>query len=340
MINLEHLTINYGDNTVVKDLNFSLGHDEILMLVGPTGCGKSTILKAIAGLVPIADGKITNSHWVADAKHQVPPEKRNLGMVFQDFALFPHLSVLENVSFRLKTTKKAEHWLAVLGLSEFAQVKPSQLSGGQKQRVALARTLAHEPALVLLDEPLSSLDAALKDELRWQIRDALKAAGVPAIWVTHDQEEALSIGDQVGVLRAGNLEQLADPQTCYNTPANEFVAGFLGDANFLDGQLDSNNNCVNTVLGSAAIHPNQHSTNQVKVLLRPEDIDLQANEQGNGKVIWSRFEGKSSLVLVELSDGEQIRVRQSNKVTLHTNQTVQLTINTQAPLSVFPATDK
>lgn len=340
MINLENLTINYGDNTVVEDLNFSLGHDEILMLVGPTGCGKSTILKAIAGLIPISAGKITNSHWVADPKTHVPPEKRNLGMVFQDFALFPHLTVLDNVSFRLKSTEKAEHWLNVLGLSQFKQVKPSQLSGGQKQRVALARTLAHEPALVLLDEPLSSLDAALKDELRWQIRDALKAAGVPAIWVTHDQEEALSIGDQVGVLRAGKLEQLAEPQVCYTTPANKFVAGFLGDANFIKGTIDTNSQTVKTVLGIASAHHHKVNKEAVDVLVRPEDISLQVVDNGNGKVIWSRFEGKSVLVLVELSDGQQIRVRQSNKVTLQTNQTVQLTINTQAPLVTFPAEEK
>ncbi|OKY26045.1 ABC transporter ATP-binding protein [Thalassotalea sp. PP2-459] len=335
MIEVTNLSINYGDNTVVDNLSFSLAQKEILMLVGPTGCGKSTILKAIAGLLPIESGEIKHQSWTATAKKHVAPEKRKLGMVFQDFALFPHLTVIENVSFRLKSHEKAEHWLAVLGLSNFKHVKPNQLSGGQKQRVALARTLAHEPALVLLDEPLSSLDAALKDELRWQIRSALKEAGVPAIWVTHDQEEALSIGDKVGVLLNGKLEQLAPPHECYTTPVNKFVARFLGDANFIQGEYSSTEGVVTSIMGKSVIHIHENLEDNVELLVRPEDLNLQANDKGIGKIIWSRYEGKSRLFLVELATGEQLRVRESNTLQLQTGQSVSIAINTASKLNAY-----
>lgn len=335
MIEVTNLSINYGDNTVVNNLNFSLAQQEILMLVGPTGCGKSTILKAIAGLLPISSGEIKHQHWTATTKKHVPPEKRKLGMVFQDFALFPHLTVIDNVSFRLKSLEKAEHWLDVLGLSNFKHVKPSQLSGGQKQRVALARTLAHEPALVLLDEPLSSLDAALKDDLRWQIRSALKEADVPAIWVTHDQEEALSIGDKVGVLQNGQLEQLAPPHECYTTPTNKFVARFLGDANFIQGEYSNTENIVTSIMGKTVIHAKNNLNVNVELLVRPEELNLQPNENGVGKIVWSRFEGKSQLFLVELATGEQLRVRESNTLQLEKGQPVSIAINMANKLNAY-----
>ena len=226
MLSVSQLSIDYGSNRVVSDLNFTLGESEILMLVGPTGCGKSTILQALAGLLPISEGEIKVAKWTATPKHTVAPEKRSVGMVFQDFALFPHLTVEQNVCFKLKDTSPADHWLKLLGLDAFRHKKPATLSGGQKQRVALARTLAHQPDFVLLDEPLSNLDAALKDMLRWDIRNALKEAGVPAIWVTHDQEEALSVGDRVGVLKGGKIQQIDTPEQCFSTPNNRFVARF------------------------------------------------------------------------------------------------------------------
>ncbi|WP_286233673.1 ABC transporter ATP-binding protein [Thalassotalea sediminis] len=335
MIEVTDLGVNYGENTVIEDLSFSLAHKEILMLVGPTGCGKSTILKAIAGLLPISSGQISHGNWVATAKHHIAPEKRKLGMVFQDFALFPHLTVLENVSFRLKSLDKAEHWLNMLGLSNFKDVKPNQLSGGQKQRVALARTLAHEPELVLLDEPLSSLDAALKDELRWEIRYALKKAGVPAIWVTHDQEEALSIGDKVGVLQQGKLAQLSDPQTCYARPADRFVARFLGDANFIQGNYSNVEHVVTSVMGKSFVHSTDNLDKNVELLVRPEELTLQSNENGIGTIVWSRFEGKSRLFLVELATGERLRVRERNTLQLETGQRVSLAIRTTTKLNAY-----
>ncbi|MCK7595714.1 ABC transporter ATP-binding protein [Microbulbifer sp. CAU 1566] len=333
MLKVSNLTVNYGTTAVVKSLNLALAEDEVLMLVGPTGCGKTTILQALAGLIPIASGEIALGSWHASATKPVPPEKRNVGMVFQDFALFPHLTVEQNVCFRLSNTALADHWLNLLGLDKLRHAKPARLSGGQKQRVALARTLAHEPAFVLLDEPLSNLDAALKDNLRWEIREALKAAGVPAIWVTHDQEEALSIGDRVGILNGGVLEQLDTPEKCFSEPASRFVARFLGEASFLPGDL--NQNQVITALGPAPGIPIGGAAGDVDLLLRPDDLSLVPSELGNAVIDWVRYEGCSRLYAVRLAGDTQLRVRTSHEVRAEPGQRVQMAITTTHPLAAF-----
>ncbi len=339
MLKVSHLSIHYGTTQVVSDLSFSLDHDEILMLVGPTGCGKTTILKSLAGLVPISQGEMTigngTHHWTATPKKQVPPEKRNVGMVFQDFALFPHLTVQENIEFRLSDAALANHWIDLLGLSAFRKTKPNSLSGGQKQRVALARTLAHEPAYVLLDEPLSNLDAALKDDLRWEIRQALKSAGVPALWVTHDQDEALSVGDRIGVLRNGNLEQLDSPENCYSQPANRFVAGFLGEASFISGEYHASTHQITTQLGDVpcAIEPTGQS---VDVLLRPEDLSITTNTPTNGVIHWSRYEGSARLYSVLLDGDREVKIRTRHDNRLMPGDQVRVDVNCTHPLTVFP----
>ena len=334
MLKVQNLSIHYGDACVVRDLDLALGHDEILMLVGPTGCGKSTILQALAGLIPISSGEIELGNWHASVHRQVAPEQRSVGMVFQDFALFPHLTVQENIAFRVSDNSLAKHWIELLGLNALRESKPSQLSGGQKQRVALARTLAHEPSFILLDEPLSSLDAALKDTLRWDIRTALKKAGVPAIWVTHDQEEALSVGDRVGVLKNGAIEQLDTPEKCFSEPASRFVAGFLGEASFLPGHISGNQ--VITSLGSVpgvAIHCND---SQVDLLVRPDDFSLRASSDGNGLIAWSRYEGGTRLYAVNLDDGPQVSVRVIHENSIAVGARVQIGIITTHPLAAFP----
>ncbi len=334
MITLSKLSVTYGSTRVIHELDLALEDDEILMLVGPTGCGKTTLLHAIAGLVPICDGHISLGSWRATPGTQVPPEKRNLGMVFQDFALFPHLSVEQNIGFRLTDARRAERWLRLLGLEPLQHAKPDTLSGGQKQRVALARALAHEPALMLLDEPLSSLDAALKDSLRWEIRNALKAAGVPAIWVTHDQDEALSAGDRVGILRDGKLEQLDTPERCYSQPVNRFVARLLGEASFLDGQLDPKTSQVSTALGRAPGHPVDGARGDVSLLLRPDDLSLSADRQGIGEVLWVRYEGSTRLCAVRAAD-TQLLIRCSHETHPQPGDRVNLHITTTHPLAVF-----
>lgn len=333
MLTVNQLSLEYGSKRVVDNISFELGDDEILMLVGPTGCGKTTILQALAGLIPVASGEIKHGNWQADANNLVPPEKRQVGMMFQDFALFPHLTVEQNVAFRLKDHSQADHWLQLLGLENFKSVKPATLSGGQKQRVALARTLAHQPAFVLLDEPLSNLDAALKDSLRWEIRKALKSAGVPAIWVTHDQGEALSVGDRVGVLNQGKLEQLDSAEACFCEPANKFVARFLGEASFIKGSLQEST--VVTALGSAPAIPIDNASGEVDLLLRPDDLSLQKSEEGNGEVIWTRYQGDARLYEVNLDDGTVLQVRTSHENKVVPGDRVALKITTTHPLAAF-----
>ena len=334
MLKVSELSVDYGATRVVNKLNLALGSDEILMLVGPTGCGKTTILQALAGLIPISEGQMTLGNWTATPKKTVPPEKRNVGMVFQDFALFPHLTVQQNVCFRLKDTKLADHWLKLLGLENFRDAKPARLSGGQKQRVALARTLAHDPAFVLLDEPLSNLDAALKDSLRWEIRDALKTAGVPAIWVTHDQEEALSVGDRVGILNKGVLEQLATPEACYSEPASRFVARFMGEASFVPGTFT--NDTVTTEIGTVPGTSVDGATGKVDLLVRPDDLSLSAqHESPNGTVDWVRYEGESRLYAVTLDSGSQLKVRVSHENAIKPGTRANTQLITSHPLAVF-----
>lgn len=334
MLEVNGLSVDYGSNRVVRNLDLKLNESEILMLVGPTGCGKTTVLQALAGLIPVTEGKIAQGGWVSTPEKQVPPEKRNVGMVFQDFALFPHLTVEQNVQFRLKDNALADHWLELLGLSDFRHAKPARLSGGQKQRVALARTLAHEPAYVLLDEPLSNLDAALKDSLRWDIRDALKKAGVPAIWVTHDQDEALSVGDRVGILNKGVLEQLDTPEQCFEKPASKFVARFLGEASFLKGRISGNE--VETAIGNAPVYSADNQQELVELLVRPDDVIItEKPEQANATVLRSRFEGGSRLLFAALDSGETVSARVSHELKVRPEQRVLLTLQSAHPLSAF-----
>ncbi len=335
MLTIEQLTIKYEQTTVIDKLDLSLKSDEILMLVGPTGCGKTSILKALAGLIPIDSGSIKFGTWTATPHKSIPPEKRNLGMVFQDFALFPHLTVEQNIYFRVSDKQQADHWINILRIDPLRDAKPDRLSGGQKQRVALARTLAHQPKLVLLDEPLSNLDAALKDELRWEIRQALKTAGVPAVWVTHDQDEALSVGDRVGVLRDGKLEQLDSPKKCYSNPNNPFVARFLGEASFLVGEKNSDTNMVTTLLGETPTFANEKVKQKVELLIRPDDLIIKANEHGVGEVIWARYEGSSRLYAVKLDDDSIVKARSPHENQIEPGTRVSLIINTHHPLAAF-----
>ena len=337
MLDVRNLEVAIGNTPIIRDVSFRLEGHDILVLVGPTGCGKTTLLRTIAGLVPPSAGEIQLGSRRITPRNNVPPEKRRVGMVFQDFALFPHLTVLQNVSFRLKDQKLALDWIERLGLTPVRDAMPERLSGGQKQRVALARALAHQPELMLLDEPLSNLDAALKDSLRWDIREALAEAGVPAIWVTHDQEEALSIGDYMGVLNEGRLEQLDTPERCFSMPASRFAARFLGEAAFVRGQLRDDQ--VETPLGTAAARPSASVDGEVELLVRPDDLSLAPAEAGNGEVVWSRYEGETRLYAVSVGGGAPLRVRTNHEVDLARGTPVRLGISAHHPLTVFLVED-
>ncbi|XOZ33002.1 ABC transporter ATP-binding protein [Halomonadaceae bacterium KBTZ08] len=335
MLEVRDLSVAYGQTRVLDDLAFQLGADEILMLVGPTGCGKTTVLRALAGLVRPNAGEIVLGDKRITPKRDLPPEKRRVGMVFQDFALFPHLSVIDNVAFRLNDRTAAHEWLDRLGLTTLADAMPERLSGGQKQRVALARALAHEPQLMLLDEPLSNLDAALKDTLRWEIRTALKEAGVPAIWVTHDQEEALSVGDRLGVLNNGRLEQLDTPERCFSQPTSRFAARFLGEAAFVRGRREGD--LVMTPLGNAPARTPGSSGEPVDLLVRPDDLTVVPSQEGNGVVEWRRYEGESRLYAIRVCEGEPLRVRTNHELDLAVGAPVDLRISSEHPLAAFAA---
>ena len=233
-VRLEHLTKKFSDVTAVSDFSASLEHGELISLLGPSGCGKSTILNMLAGILPVTDGKI---YFDDDDVTNMPPEKRGIGLVFQNYALYPHMTVLQNICFPLEVQKvpKAERLERAMDIAKLVHVDtmmkrhPAELSGGQQQRVAIARALVKNPRLLLLDEPLSNLDARLRLEMREEIRRIQQRTGVTTIFVTHDQEEAMSISDRIVLMKLGVLQQNDLPQNLYDQPANQFVADFLGN---------------------------------------------------------------------------------------------------------------
>lgn len=290
------------DPLAVEDVSFALGNGEILALLGPSGCGKTTTLRMIAGFEHPEAGDITLHGKSILAQ---PPQQRRIGIVFQDYALFPHMTLGQNVAFAMRHLPKAQRqsrareWLDLVGLAELSERMPDELSGGQQQRVALARTLAAEPRLVLLDEPFSNLDAALRESTRKEVRQLFKAAGTSVILVTHDQAEALSFADQVGVMHAGRLVQVGRPEHVYQHPASAFVAEFLGHTNLLDGEADGE--IAQTALGPVAITP--ASQGPVRVSLRPEHVALSAAPDGDGATIIEReFRGHDCFYLLEHHD--------------------------------------
>ncbi len=235
-LQLESLTLAYGKSIAVESLNLSVNQGELVAFLGPSGCGKSTTLRAIAGLM-----KTRSGHIRLDAEDitRKPPNKRDVGMVFQSYALFPHLSVTENVAFGLRLKrldkqdidKRVTEGLSIVGLGEFARRMPAELSGGQQQRVALARALVMDPKVLLLDEPLSNLDARLRLEMRSELQRVQQQTGLTMIFVTHDQVEALSLADRIVVMNKGSIEQIGSPEEIYNCPATRFVADFVGFEN-------------------------------------------------------------------------------------------------------------
>lgn len=336
MLEIQNLTVRYGHTVAVEAFDLALGADEIVTLVGPTGCGKTSVLRAVAGLVRLAGGEIRLGQLAITPQRDVPAEKRNVGLVFQDFALFPHYNVEQNITFRCTNKALADRWISHLGLDGLRHAMPETLSGGQKQRVALARALAHEPALLLLDEPLASLDAALKKQLRREIRDTLKAAGVPALWVTHDQIEALSMGDRTGIMRNGRLEQVGTPDFCFSQPNSRFVAHFLGEAMFVPGSVHADR--VKTTLGDGvvtladgALHPDS-----VDVMLRPDDLALSCTDAGNSRIEHSHYEGETRLYTVRLLESNQhLRVRTNHAQIIDIGTIVDTRICARHPLALF-----
>jgi len=321
----------FGPTLAVDAVDLDVPAGSFTSLLGPSGCGKTTLLRIVAGLERPDTGTVAvDGREVDGPSGHVAPEDRSVGMVFQAHALFPHLDVGRNVAFGLRRldraarTRRVREVLELVGLVGLEARMPSQLSGGQQQRVALARALAPSPSLLLLDEPFSSLDAALRASVREEVRAILHAAGQTALLVTHDQEEALSITDRVGVMFDGRLHQVADPETLYREPATREVASFVGDADLVAGTRAASF-MVDTPFGRLPT-ASPVTSDRVTVVVRPESVVLRAAADGEATVRHVTFFGHDTLVEVTLEDGTTLRSRTGPAVRLERGQRVRATV--------------
>lgn len=346
-VRLEGVTKTYGATAVLRDFDLALAPGELVCLLGPSGCGKTTALRCVAGLEPVTSGRVRIGKVdVTD----VPASRRDIGMVFQQYSLFPHLSVARNVEFglgmrrvpRVERGARVGEMLDVVGLGHLAARYPHELSGGQQQRVALARALVTRPRALLLDEPLSALDAKVRVLLRDQIRSIQTELGITTIFVTHDQEEALAISDRVAVMNRGSIAQLGSPEELYRRPSSAFVADFVGLSNRVSGVLDGS---VVTVLGGALPalpDPGGASSGvdrQVTAYVRPENVVLGPTRGGAGAaesvVLTSGFLGAIRRTVVELPDGSTLASQHSASTTFRPGDRVGITLIPE-PVTVGP----
>lgn len=313
-VQLVNLSKHFGKVRALDGLNLDIAQGELVALLGPSGCGKTTALRALAGLQDLDAGSI---HVASKDITFVAPNKRNMGMVFQAYSLFPHMNARENVEYGLRMKahrlsssdrkKRAADLLELVGLSTHSNHFPHQMSGGQQQRVALARALAIEPNVLLLDEPLSALDAKVRTQLREEIRRIQLEVGTTTLFVTHDQEEALGIADRIGVMRQGILEQIANPSELYERPLTSFVAEFVGLTNPLPANVSGGNAevlgvQVPTVAGSI-------TSGSGLALIRPEWFQVEASASGNAKIFSVSFLGSTCRLTIDLSDGARVRAQ-------------------------------
>jgi putative spermidine/putrescine transport system ATP-binding protein len=308
---LQDLKRSFGTTRALDGLSLEIAPGEFVALLGPSGCGKTTVLRIVAGFESADTGSV-----LVDGKDMlpVPAARRDMGMVFQSYSLFPNMSALDNVAFGLRMRKKAgpqrrsqaTGLLDMVGLADQARQYPHQLSGGQQQRVALARALAIEPSVLLLDEPLSALDAKVRLQLREQIRSLQQRLHTTTLFVTHDQEEALSMADRVGVMRSGRLEQLAAPSELYAQPATAFVAEFVGTMNRIPGDIEGDGRV--SVLGATLPMRGSRPDGLVDVLIRPEELRIAAVPGGNGIVTMATFLGSLTRISVLLSGDVTVRI--------------------------------
>ena len=321
-VELRSLTKRYGTVAVVDDISLTIEHGHLVCLLGPSGCGKTTTLRLIAGFIEPSAGEISvGDKLVSSPAHTLPPERRNMSMIFQSYALWPHMTVTENIVYGLKLrkldrdtiSKKLDAILATTRLAPLAQRYPGELSGGQQQRVALARALIVEPETLLLDEPLSNLDANLREEMRFEVRRLHDAYRYTTVYVTHDQSEAMTTADLICVMNGGKIEQSGSPEDIYDRPRSEFVARFIGSSNVIKGKGldDSRVDFAGTALRCVGEKINPGVPTPVSI--RPHDIAISASQrQGEnvvaGTVVRQVFLGGSRDYMVEAKDGTQLRV--------------------------------
>ena len=305
---LKGIVKRYKDITAVNDFDINVSKGEFFSLLGPSGCGKTTTLRLIAGLDCLSGGSISiDGRLVSDPTFFIPPEKREIGIVFQDYALFPHMTVFENVAFGLYGQKKNQvknrvnELLFLTGLNGMDKKYPHELSGGQRQRVALARSLAPAPKVMLLDEPFSNLDAELRESLRNETKQILKKSDTTVILVTHDQEEAFSLSDKVGVLNEGKLEQVGTPYEVYHNPSSRFVADFVGKADFVAAITEGDS--VVSKVGRFQNNKNYClNVSNVELMIRPDDVTIEADSNGEAIIEDMLFLGSDVLYKLRLAD--------------------------------------
>ena len=332
IIELRNLSKRYGDNQVLDNLSLDIKKNEFLTLLGPSGCGKTTTLKIIAGFEYADEGKVLfEEHDITD----IPPYERQINTVFQKYALFPHMNIYENIAFGLKIKKlpkdeidkKVKEMLKLVALEGFENRQVESLSGGQQQRVAIARALVNEPKVLLLDEPLGALDLKLRKEMQIELKKIQKKLGITFIFVTHDQEEALTMSDKIIVMNKGKIQQMGTPQDIYNEPENAFVARFIGESNIFDGVMIDDYLVEFCSKKFKCVDKDFEKNENIEVVIRPEDIKMVEPEKGmlKGKVTSVLFKG----VHYEIEVNENGR-----KWILHNTQSAQ--VGSELGLDIYP----
>lgn len=326
-IKINHAVKRYGDNTIITDLSLNIKEGEFFTLLGPSGCGKTTLLRMIAGFNSIEGGDF----YFNDTRiNDMDPAKRNIGMVFQNYAIFPNMTVEKNVAYGLKIRKlpkeeikeTTDRFLKLMKIEEYRSRMPEKLSGGQQQRVALARALAITPNVLLMDEPLSNLDAKLRVEMRTVIKEIQNTIGITTVYVTHDQEEAMAVSDRIAVMNLGDIQQIGTPKVLYQRPTNLFVATFIGRTNIVDGKLkiEDGKTMLHFPSGYACEMGNildEYKYDQkVKVSIRPEELVVDTNNKEGIKAIIDDavFLGLNTHYFVHTDDGDKIEIIQESKI--------------------------
>jgi iron(III) transport system ATP-binding protein len=322
-VELRGLTKRYGDVAVVDDVSLTVEHGQLVCLLGPSGCGKTTTLRLIAGFVEPSGGEVrVGDKLLSSRAGSVPPERRNMSMIFQSYALWPHMTVAENIIYGLKLRKldratiasKLDAILATTRLAPLAERYPGELSGGQQQRVALARALIVEPETLLLDEPLSNLDANLREEMRFEVRRLHDTYRYTTVYVTHDQSEAMTTADLIAVMNAGKIEQAGSPEAIYELPRSEFVARFIGSSNVVKGKARDEAHIDLTGVPLRCVGAKLKIGSDAAVSIRPHDIKISVNRPRQaenvvaGTVTRQVFLGGSRDYMIETKDGTQLRV--------------------------------
>lgn len=340
---IKHALKKYGDNVIIPDLSLDIREGEFFTLLGPSGCGKTTLLRMIAGFNSIEGGDF---FFGEKRINDLDPAKRNIGMVFQNYAIFPHYTVRKNVEFGLKNKKfpkekiktQSEKFMKLMQIDQYADRMPERLSGGQQQRVALARALCIEPDVLLMDEPLSNLDAKLRVEMRTVIKNIQHNVGITTVYVTHDQEEAMAVSDRIAVMNAGVIQHVGKPKSIYQRPANLFVATFIGRSNVIKGKLvvDGGKTYLETLSGYRAeihtVRPEQQKEQEITLSVRPEEflLDRDSTEGISAIVDNCVFLGLNTHYFVHLSSGEEVEIIQESSIDsiIEPGSEIKLKINT------------